>query len=84
MEQHKARPRWPIMHAKRDDLKDSFYLYIMRNSIGTGLRSQYAPNGHMPDRLAKLLKELDSGVEDKAAEKGEQNSKPGRKHVRKR
>jgi hypothetical protein len=48
------------MHAKRDDLKDSFYLYIMRNSIGTGLRSQYAPNGQMPDRLAELLKKLNS------------------------
>jgi hypothetical protein len=42
----------------------------------------------MPDRLAKLLKELDSveghGVEDKAAEKGERNPKPARKHIRKR
>ncbi len=76
------------MHAKRDDLKDSFYLYIMRNSIGTGLRSQYAPDGHMPDRLAKLLKELNSvedhGGEDNAAEKGEQVSKPAQKHNRKR
>jgi hypothetical protein len=77
------------MHAKRDDdLKDSFYLYIMRNSIGAGLRSQYAPNGHMPDRLAALLKELDSvddhDVEDKAAEKGEQSPQPARKHIQKR
>jgi hypothetical protein len=44
---------------QRDDLKDSFYLYIMRASIGAGLRSQYTPNGHMPDRLAELLRELD-------------------------
>jgi hypothetical protein len=74
------------MHAKRDDLKDSFYLYIMRNSIGTGLRSQYAPDGDMPDRLARLLEELsgveDHGVEDRAAEKGEQNSKPAQRHIR--
>jgi hypothetical protein len=48
------------MAAKRDDdLKDSFYLYIMRNSIGAGLKSQYSPNGHVPDRLAELMKELD-------------------------
>jgi hypothetical protein len=76
------------MHAKRDDLKDSFYLYIMRNSIGTGLRSQYAPNGQMPDRLAELLKKLDSlenySAEDKAAEKGEHKPQPARRHTRKR
>jgi hypothetical protein len=74
------------MHAKRDDLKDSFYLYIMRNSIGTGLRSQYAPNGQMPDRLAELLKKLNSaknhGVE--AAAKGGQKPQPARRHIRKR
>jgi hypothetical protein len=76
------------MQAKRDDdLKDSFYLYIMRNSIGAGLKSQYSPNGHMPDRLAELLHELeevqDHGAQDEAA--GEEQ-KPGqaRKHARKR
>src|SRR5258707_13057516 len=58
-ELHKVRPRWPDMQARRDDLKDSFYLYIMRASIGAGLRSQYTPNGHMPDRLAELLRDLD-------------------------
>jgi len=41
-----------------DDLKDSFYLYIMRRSIGAGLRSHYTPDGHMPDRLSKLLHDL--------------------------
>jgi hypothetical protein len=78
------------MQSKRDDdLKDSFYLYIMRNSVGAGLRSQYAPNGHMPDRLAELLKELNGaeerGVEDKAAaETEDQNPRPARKHARKK
>jgi hypothetical protein len=68
LEPRRARRRWPGMAAKRDDdLKDSFYLYIMRSSIGAGLKSQYAPNGHMPDRLAELLKELES-AEDKSAE----------------
>ena len=47
------------MQARRDDIKDSFYLYIMRTSIGSGLRDQYAPNEHLPDRLAELLRELD-------------------------
>ena len=71
-----------------DDLKDSFYLYIMRSSIGAGLRSQYAPNGHIPNRLAHLLKELngpeDHGVKDKAAEREEQNLQPARKRIRKK
>jgi hypothetical protein len=47
------------MQARRDDIKDSFYLYIMRSSIGSGLRDQYAPIEHLPDRLAELLRELD-------------------------
>jgi hypothetical protein len=78
------------MQSERDDdLKDSFYLYIMRNSVGAGLRSQYAPNGHIPDRLAELLKELnharERGVKDKAAaETEDQNLRPPRKHARKK
>jgi hypothetical protein len=55
------------MQARRDDLKDSFYLYIMRTSIGSGLRDQYAPNEHLPDRIAELLRELD-GLENKVTE----------------
>lgn len=71
------------MQTKRtDDLKDSFYLYIMRSSIGAGLRSQYPPNQHMPDRLAELLRELD-GAERKAIEE-EQYPPSTRKQVRKR
>jgi hypothetical protein len=62
-----------------DDLKDSFYLYIMRNSIGAGLKSEYSPNGHMPDRLAELMKELESaeddGAEDKAGPQRNQERK---------
>jgi hypothetical protein len=84
------------MAAKRDDdLKDSFYLYIMRSSIGAGLRTQYSPNGHMPDRLSKLMRELDSGEDDHArgrpakaveekAVKEERPPGPARKHDRKR
>jgi hypothetical protein len=56
------------MQARRDDLKDSFYLHIMRTSIGAGLRNQYAPNGRLPDRLAELLRELDQ-PKDQVAEK---------------
>jgi hypothetical protein len=75
------------MVKRDDDLKDSFYLYIMRSSIGAGLKSQYSPNGHMPDRLAKLMKELeeagDGGAEGEAG-KEERGPHPARKHARKR
>jgi hypothetical protein len=68
------------MQAKRDDLKDSFYLYIMRTSIGAGLRSQYTPNEHLPDRLTDLLRELDEPG-DQAAQ-GKRNPPQMRRHVR--
>jgi hypothetical protein len=68
------------MQAKRDDLKDSFYLYIMRTSIGAGLRSQYTPNEHLPDRLTELLRELDE-PEDRMAHKRRHPSRM-RKHIR--
>jgi hypothetical protein len=74
------------MVKRDDDFKDSFYLHIMRSSIGAGLKSQYSPNGHMPDRLAELMKELeeagDNGAEGEAG-KEEQGLQPARKHVRK-
>jgi hypothetical protein len=68
------------MQARRDDLKDSFYLYIMRTSIGAGLRSQYTPNEHLPDRLAELLRELDE-PEDKVTEE-KRNPRPMPKRIR--
>jgi hypothetical protein len=67
---------------KRDDnLKDSFYLYIMRNSIGAGLKTKYAPDGDVPDRLAELLHELDgkSTEEQPADAKKSGNRRPARK-----
>jgi hypothetical protein len=67
------------MQARRDDLKDSFYLYIMRTSIGAGLRSQYAPNDHLPDRLAELLRELDEPEDQVTEEK--RNPLETRKHI---
>lgn len=79
-ELRKARSRWPNMQAKRDDLKDSFYLYIMRTSIGAGLRNQYTPNEHLPDRLAELLQELDE-PEDRAAQE-KRNPPRMRRHIR--
>ena len=42
-----------------DDLKDSFYLRIMRSSVGAALREKYALDEPLPDRLAKLLNKLD-------------------------
>lgn len=68
--------------AKRDDdLKDSFYLYIMRNSIGAGLKTQYPSNGHMPDRLSELLHELDRDAEQEQPAKAKKNGtrRPARK-----
>jgi Anti-sigma factor NepR len=57
------------MQATRDDLKDSFYLYIMRSSIGAGLRSEYAADEPLPDRLAELLRELDEPDDQVSEEK---------------
>ncbi len=73
------------MQAKRDDdLKDSFYLHIMRSSIGAGLRNQYAPNQHMPHRLAELLRELDGPKGEAEAVEKEQNPRSMRKQPRKK
>jgi hypothetical protein len=68
------------MQARRDELKDSFYLYIMRTSIGAGLRSEYAADEPLPDRLAELLRELDEPDDQLAQEK--RDSPAVRKHVR--
>jgi hypothetical protein len=67
---------------KDDNLKDSFYLYIMRNSIGAGLRTKYAPNGHLPDRLAALLHKLDRRSAEEARAEAKESQK--RRFVRKR
>jgi hypothetical protein len=67
------------MQARRDDLKDSFYLYIMRTSIGAGLRHEYAPDERLPDRLAELLRELDEPDDQVAQEK--RNAPSMRKHI---
>lgn len=57
------------MAEKRDDdLKDSFYMYIMRHGIGAGLRSQYAPDGQMPDRLNKLIEKIEADAQKQGAE----------------
>jgi hypothetical protein len=72
--------------SKRDeDLKDSFYLYIMRNSIGAGLKSQYATNGHVPDRITELLQELDEAEDYGAVDRPgvDEHHKSAPKHVRK-
>jgi hypothetical protein len=68
------------MQARRDDLKDSFYLYIMRASIGAGLRSEYAADERLPDRLAELLRELDDPDDQVAQER--RDAPRMRKHMR--
>jgi hypothetical protein len=67
------------MQARRDELKDSFYLYIMRTSIGAGLRNEYAADEPLPDRLAELLRELDEPDDQVTQEK---RVSPLHKHVR--
>jgi hypothetical protein len=55
------------MATRNDDLKDSFYLHIMRSSIGVGLRHKYAPHGNMPERLSALLHQLDHSADEPSA-----------------
>jgi hypothetical protein len=59
-----AMSRWCPMPPGHDDLKDSFYLRIIRTSIGTALKRQVAVNEPLPDRLAELLSELDEPEDD--------------------
>ncbi len=82
------------MAEKRDDdLKDSFYMYIMRHGIGAGLRSQYAPGGQMPDRLNELIEKIDADAQKRGAEtqlgesagqERDEQKPPPRKHVLKK
>jgi hypothetical protein len=82
------------MAEKRDDdLKDSFYMYIMRHGIGAGLRSQYAPDSHMPDRLNKLIEKIEADAQKQGAEthlgesagkEREEQKPPARRHVLKK
>lgn len=64
------------MATRNDDLKDSFYLHIMRNSIGAGLRNKYGPTGPMPDRLAALVHQIDESAPPADAEGGESSRQP--------
>jgi len=57
------------MQAGRDDLKDSFYLRLIRTRLGAALRDHFVVDEPLPDRLADLLKELD-GEENEASEGG--------------
>jgi len=51
------------MGAGRDDLTSSFYLHIMRASIGAVLRAEPVLDEPLPDRLAELLQELEKELE---------------------
>jgi len=57
------------MRASHDDLKDSFYLRVIRTRLGAALRDHFVVDEPLPDRLAELLKELD-GEESEAPEGG--------------
>jgi hypothetical protein len=52
------------MQSHHDDYKDSFYLRIMRSTIGTALRNEFAVDEDVPERIAELLKELDETDDD--------------------
>jgi hypothetical protein len=43
------------------DLRDSFYLHIMRTATGKALKAHFAATviEPLPDRVAELLRELD-------------------------
>jgi hypothetical protein len=51
------------MGAGRDDLTSSFYLHIMRASIGAVLRAEPVLDEPLPDRLAELLNELEKELD---------------------
>ncbi len=53
------RARQSLVCMERDDVKHSFYLHIMRTSLGRSLREYYGLSEPLPDRVAKLLKELE-------------------------
>ncbi len=52
------------MQSQHDDYNDSFYLRIMRTSIATALRNEFAVDKDVPERIAELLKELDESDDD--------------------
>jgi hypothetical protein len=56
---------------KDDEIKDSFYLRIMRNAIGQALRNQYDLNDPLPDELLNRLLEIYTDMEDDAASENE-------------
>ena len=63
------------MNARRDDFKHSYYMRAIRTSIGAALRNHYAPIEPLPDRLEKLLGELDQ-VENGTASKATPENTP--------
>jgi hypothetical protein len=65
------------MRAGSDDLKDSYYLRVMRTRLGAALRDHFVVDEPMPDRLTELLKELDG--EDGQAPAGGAGAAPSEK-----
>ncbi len=52
------------MQPERDDLKDSYYLRLIRTGIGEGLRNYYDLTEPLPDNLLERLLELDQEPDD--------------------
>jgi hypothetical protein len=64
------------MPSKRDDLKDSFFLYLMQTRIGATLRKEFALEEPLTDRLTELLKDLDEPA-DESSPSAPENSSDG-------
>jgi len=47
------------MPSNRDDLKDSFYLHVIRKSVADALKARYDLTEPLPHKLLEILLELD-------------------------
>jgi hypothetical protein len=61
------------MQPGRDNLRDSYYLRLMRTGIGDVLRQRYDLAEPLPDKLVELLLELDTEPEDTEPEDDDPN-----------
>jgi hypothetical protein len=56
-----------------DDFADSYYYRALRTGIGRALRNKFRVRDPLPDRIAKLLLELD-GQDDGASVAGKKEA----------
>jgi len=58
---HAALSRMP---SNRDDLKDSFYLHVIRKSVADALKARYDLTEPLPHKLLEILLELDKEADN--------------------